>query len=706
MNADPTATRGREPHSMKRFLATLAVLPSLLLLAACGGKEPTPPEPQIVGVILSPTTLRFEFLGESKSLTAGVYRDNGGQVTGATITWSSSDESVVRVTQEGLATAAGAGDATITARYQEWSAQADVVVSTPDCVTPVDLNPGEWEVVSIGCPLRIPAGSAGDRWRVAIVNEDVERDSELSTSVKVGVAPVNPSGAPPALLRAPEARGPVAPRRSLVSPAAIARADRSTRILESTYAEHLRLRQDEIDLWERLRPDIDGMLERKRIEARTAALRSAAAASPARITYRENPSSSCTANPERAAFLVAENDHLAIYQDSTLGASPATEITLGQAQRLLDYYDTWGESTIQSHFQGFPDLDGNGKILAISAFTTSLTNGNRAAYVNGLDLFPREDCATSNEAELMYLNAAVIRTLDTDLDFALEIPVHEAKHIASFWQGLRRSVRANASLFHPPWFEEGSAEIASEVAGRKAWASVGGPAPNERVTDTWIYETSVDESGEDFKEEFAPTYARLISAHRYLTSQPNGLMVTPFAAREGSSIYGSGWTFLRWLGDTYGGAATSPGGDAAFFRTLNDSLSAPAPKGIEDAVGKPFERILEEFAAAAMFHMEASAPSGLDYRLYDFVSSLEAFCYAADNPPCEGVTNAPAGTWPWPVTTLSDGTMAAPFGLATYNGSIGYTGIRIHEFVSQGTDAIQIQVEAQQPVRLVVVRLN
>ena len=107
-----------------------------------------------------------------------------------------------------------------------------------------------------------------------------------------------------------------------------------------------------------------------------------------------------------------------------------------------------------------------------------------------------------------------------------------------------------------------------------------------------------------------------------------------------------------------------------------------------------------------MFHMNDVRPNDIDFKLYDFVSGIEGFCFAADNPPCDGVEPGPAGTWPWPVTTTLDGNMAAGFTTGNYSGPIGASGIRIHEFLSEGTNSLQLSVDAAQPSKVVIVRLN
>ena len=115
---------------MIRLSAVLAVL---ALVWACGGDSPTvPPTPESVRpttVTVSPATAELTALGETVQLTATVRDQNGQVMSGATVTWSSSDARVATVDTDGLVTAVGEGTATITAMAGQASGSAAVAVS-------------------------------------------------------------------------------------------------------------------------------------------------------------------------------------------------------------------------------------------------------------------------------------------------------------------------------------------------------------------------------------------------------------------------------------------------------------------------------------------------------------------------------------------------------------------------------------------------
>ncbi|MFQ6673255.1 MAG: Ig-like domain-containing protein, partial [Fidelibacterota bacterium] len=91
--------------------ATLqAVLLFIVLVAFWACEE----EPQIARVSLSPPSAVIH-KGETLQFTARVSDDNGDVVTNAHVIWSSDDEAVATIDDDGLATGVSQGSATITA---------------------------------------------------------------------------------------------------------------------------------------------------------------------------------------------------------------------------------------------------------------------------------------------------------------------------------------------------------------------------------------------------------------------------------------------------------------------------------------------------------------------------------------------------------------------------------------------------------------
>ena len=79
-------------------------------------------------IAIGPSSVTLMSLGETVQLTAKVLDQNGQPVADAAVSWSSSDEAVAKVSNQGLVTAAGNGMAIITARSGTASATSTVTV--------------------------------------------------------------------------------------------------------------------------------------------------------------------------------------------------------------------------------------------------------------------------------------------------------------------------------------------------------------------------------------------------------------------------------------------------------------------------------------------------------------------------------------------------------------------------------------------------
>ena len=122
--------------SGRRSVARLsAVLAGLALASSCGdGDAPTapppPPEPaRPTTVTVSPVTAELTALGATVQLAAEVRDQNARVMADVTVTWSSSETSVVTASASGLVTAVANGTATITATAGSASGSATVTVA-------------------------------------------------------------------------------------------------------------------------------------------------------------------------------------------------------------------------------------------------------------------------------------------------------------------------------------------------------------------------------------------------------------------------------------------------------------------------------------------------------------------------------------------------------------------------------------------------
>jgi len=146
--------RGRRPRRGPSRTATAPLaLVVLLPLAACGddGGRGTTAPPEVAQVVLEAAVGELE-LGDSTQLTARVLGTSGQELTGRTITWRSSNEAVLRVSQTGMVTGVGPGTASITATVEARSATVSLTV--------LDYNIAEEVQVVDSTQLRLVSDSA------------------------------------------------------------------------------------------------------------------------------------------------------------------------------------------------------------------------------------------------------------------------------------------------------------------------------------------------------------------------------------------------------------------------------------------------------------------------------------------------------------------------------------------------------------------
>ena len=546
------------------------------------------------------------------------------------------------------------------------------------CTVPenVSLTAGQRFVGTPDCSLFLPSGNAGDRYRVAIVRMTAEQDAAATqaslTLIPQGIVAAQAAGAPV----------PVLP--GLFDERQMAVLEASHRISRTTARIHARLREAENEL----------LLQ---VGAPTLSLPPAPApagplpVAPAKRSFRVRAPSdaSCMANSATlvTGLLVLESIEIVVYQDSAQAQSQP--LSQAHVQRMLDFFGDYGKATVETYFGSIPDRDGNGQVVV---FVTPKVSGNVAGFVWGGDLLDRSACAASNEMELVYFNGGLIHQLgNAPPNYqALETLVHEVKHVVSFFQ------RLSGTLFnlHPSWMEEGAAEVAGEIASRVAWAAKGGPEQNAVVT-----RQSFMTSGSDFTPENYGVALRLFRTATYLSSQPNAVVIAPQGGKH--SIYDSGWHFFRFLGDAYGSAASASGADASFFRQQTGNGTPPGLSGLEVLTGKTFEELLLEFAAAVMLNGTLAPAPSRAFTTYDFPSATTVF-----------KKDIPKAPYPYPVTAheISPDVWTPSTSLGsdtTWSGPIGNAGLRIHDFVSNGTGSgAHIIVQADPPTRVVVVRLR
>ena len=390
----------------------------------------------------------------------------------------------------------------------------------------------------------------------------------------------------------------------------------------------------------------------------------------------------CRLTKTRTAELLVYNDYAAFYAEPDVMPAPNKD----HVQVLADFYGDYGARVIDEYFGGVSDVDGDGRI---TVYIDSELRRSISGVVWLGDFLSKDDCAASNEAELVRLNRSWFDLAYFSLTGTM---VHEAQHLSSNYQWiLRNAGDPPLDVFgklrpQPIWVDEGRAEIAKEMSSRLAWEALGGPMPHEAVTRAHLL------------------------AHAMRSSDLHGILYVLGGAKQALSadlhslrryVYGAGWHFFRFLGDWRGNPAGVPLGDAGLFRNLNDSATPGGIQGIERVAGQQWEDLMVEYAVAASL-AGTTAPIREDvprFKTYDF-TGLNIEDYFFKHP----------GRYPWPATMTGEGSEAllwAPLGVSRrLEGQLAQNGLRIHDFrARRAGDTALFRVEGPPHARAIVLRI-
>ncbi len=123
---------------------------------ASGRATVTVAEPVPTRITISPSSRTLEAIGETVQLMATVRDQRNNVMTGQTVTWSSGDDAVATVSEEGLVTAVSNGMVDITAQSGSLSSTATISVSEP-VPTTIVIDPTSAALESIGETLQLTA---------------------------------------------------------------------------------------------------------------------------------------------------------------------------------------------------------------------------------------------------------------------------------------------------------------------------------------------------------------------------------------------------------------------------------------------------------------------------------------------------------------------------------------------------------------------
>ena len=236
-----------------------------------------------------------------------------------------------------------------------------------------------------------------------------------------------------------------------------------------------------------------------------------------------------------------------------------------------------------AHFGSPSDIDGNGHvILYYTPQVATLTSGD-PALVGGFffrgDLFPTATCASSNQAEMLYLStptssipaATLLQSTRGSIAHGLEHLINASNHI-----------RTNAAAFEDPWLDEGLAHAAEDFVGRAA----DGYTDAQRLAFT-------DVSNGPNANAYAAYFHGNVARYASWLGAPQAVGGADTTADTSAAARGAAWTLLRYAFDQY--ASGSP---AQLSRVLAGG-PATGIYNLVSATGVPLDSIIKGWLVAS-----------------------------------------------------------------------------------------------------------
>ena len=279
--------------------------------------------------------------------------------------------------------------------------------------------------------------------------------------------------------------------------------------------------------------------------------------------------------------------------------NPGETFTDAELIAFDEFYASYAARVHDDYFGPLSDLDENGRMLAL--MTKEVNRAGVIGWVSSLDLYPREQCATSDLAEITYLMVP-----DPDgsygeavsKQFLLEYyPValaHEVTHIIQLG-----SIILGSAGLKTLWEVEGGATLAEQLvayrllghgSGREmgyAEYSVGADWYGAWVTELALFFGWDPRGDGDGRIPGAPEECSWVGGPHQGNSGPCQL--------GGRAIYGVPWLVLRYALDRWG--SVHPGGESALMRRLTQS-PASGFASLVDIIPEqswPPEQVLSDF---------------------------------------------------------------------------------------------------------------
>ena len=312
----------------------------------------------------------------------------------------------------------------------------------------------------------------------------------------------------------------------------------------------------------------------------------------------------CCDNPRVRAIVRLVTDNF-VWLDDDL-ANPDGPFTDAELKEMDDFYSDHAKPVHDNYFGGLSDVDGNGRILVL------MTNENESAGVNPCDLYPKDQCRWSNEAEIFYHGFPDSDSRDGMLSFLPTYLTHEATHLIQYtaW------VFGDAPRRKGEWELEGGAILSEHFVGHRLFGLSSGQ-------NLGYPEYS---AGRDWYRWHGGLFD-FFSGGRGAPEECTWLTYKGWGGNDGpcelSLNYWVGALVLQFAMDRWGGRY--PGGERALLKRMTQSPLIGFANLVDVSPGWSIERILGEFYATLWLEGTAGrdTPGMTSWDVHDIVSRFD-----------------------------------------------------------------------------------
>jgi len=481
--------------------------------------------------------------GNTQALTATVRSAVGNVITGQTITWGTTNGSVLTVDGSGVATGAGVGSASITATSGVRSGSATLSVC-PNLA----VGGAYTAVMPLASSLCFGGGAGAEEFTYMPVN--LSSSSALSLTVTgTGIQAVT---------------GPPSPDKLPTGGPRLGRSVAGEPGIDEDF--RARLLERDRELAARLYRSGNALIKR------SAAVRGG----PRRLITVGVPSvgdlmnlnvaQGCSgALDTRVGQVRSIGQHVIVVSDT---ANPAGGFTTAQYDSIALEFDSLAYAVDTTSFGGPTDLDSNQRVVAfytraVNELSPPASSVVVLGFFTGRDLFSSApaSCPRSNEGEMFYMlvpdpTGAVnsnVRTVSFVRGSTVGTMAHELQHLIN---GSRR-VYLNGTwngLFEEVWLNEGLSHIAEELVFYRA--SVGLTPRSNIVVTQLTTGPNASRRVAAFNAYANPNFGRW----RGWLQRPD--TSGPVKNVDALASRGATWSFLRYASDRVNGVET------AFWQSL------------------------------------------------------------------------------------------------------------------------------------------